>query len=98
VLDHRLNRHDLSDGTGWDRCCLLTHYGAWGTDGAVREASLDGTNPQTIVTGQLDTMGVAINSSNLYWVGQHGIWETNLDGTNPQLSTTTPARGPRTMA
>jgi hypothetical protein len=54
------------------------------------EAGLDGTNPQTIATGQSGPSGMAVDSSHLYWTNQRDgtIVEAGLDGTNPQTIAT----------
>jgi len=58
--------------------------------GTIREANLDGSNPQPIVLGQNGPLGVAVDSTNIYWTDiQTGtIMEANLDGTNPQAIVT----------
>jgi sugar lactone lactonase YvrE len=56
-----------------------------GNGGTINEANLDGTNPQTIITGQDFPFGMAVDGSHLYWTESNGtINEANLDGTNPQ--------------
>ena len=61
--------------------------------GTIVEANLDGSNPQTIATGQSFPEGVAVNASHLYWstaFDSNGdsnsgtIVEANLDGSNPR--------------
>ena len=59
----------------------------------VLKANLDGSNPQTIVTGQLPAnqpAGIAVNSTHLYWAdqGTGTIMQANLDGSNPQTIAT----------
>jgi hypothetical protein len=61
--------------------------------GTVNKANLDGTSPQTIVTGQGNPDGLAVDSSHIYWnnygaVGNSAVNEANLDGTNPQTIAT----------
>ncbi len=66
------------------------------TDGPVPDvftANLDGSNPQTIVTGQAPAnqpAGIAVTSSHLYWAdqGTGTITQANLDGSNPQTIVT----------
>ena len=56
-------------------------------EGTIREASLDGSGPRPIVTGQTAPAGVAIDSSHIYWAdagigtGTGTIMAANLDGT-----------------
>jgi sugar lactone lactonase YvrE len=54
--------------------------------GTINEANLDGTSPQTIVTGQAGPSGMAVDSSHIYWTDRDSgtINEANLDGTSPQ--------------
>ncbi len=62
----------------------------WVSTDEIWAASLDGTSPHAIVTGQVDPEGLAANSSHLYWAdGAAGtIWEANLDGTSPHIIVT----------
>jgi hypothetical protein len=57
----------------------------WADDGKVNAAGLDGSNPQTLATGD-NPIGVAVDSSHLYWASSFGntINEAGLDGSNPQ--------------
>ena len=59
-------------------------------DGTITRANLDGTNPQTIVTGQSGPVGVAVDSAHIYWAnfGDGTIDKANLDGSNPQTIVT----------
>ena len=51
-------------------------------EGMIREASLDGSDPQPIVTGQTAPAGVAVDSSHIYWTDESGtVMRANLDGT-----------------
>ena len=61
-------------------------YWANSGNGTIMEANLDGTNPQTIVTGQSNPVGIAVDAQHLYWANRDSgtIAEANLDGTNPQ--------------
>jgi hypothetical protein len=59
----------------------------------INEAGLDGSNPQTLVTGQaLD--GLAVSGSHMYWTERGNsadagvIMEAGLDGSNPQTLVT----------
>ncbi|MGH3205851.1 MAG: DUF1573 domain-containing protein [Streptosporangiaceae bacterium] len=54
--------------------------------GTITEANLDGSDPQTIVTGQAEPEGVAVDSSHIYWTDNDAgtVVEANLDGSNPQ--------------
>jgi hypothetical protein len=59
------------------------------SEGTVRNANLDGTNPQILENGgvfQNFPGGIAVDSSHIYWVeGASTIKEANLDGTNPRI-------------
>jgi Abnormal spindle-like microcephaly-assoc'd, ASPM-SPD-2-Hydin len=61
-------------------------YWADSGDGTVNSAALDGSNPQAIVNGQDDPIGVAVNNGHLYWASSFGntINEAGLDGSNQQ--------------
>jgi Domain of unknown function (DUF5050) len=57
----------------------------WTDGGAVYKANLDGTNPQSMVTGLGSAFGVAVDGSHIYWANYLGtVNEANLDGTSPQ--------------
>jgi hypothetical protein len=59
----------------------------------INEAGLDGSNPQTLITG-LDIDGLAVSGSHMYWTEKYGsadagvIMEAGLDGSNPQTLVT----------
>ena len=61
-------------------------YWADAEDGTINAASLDGSNPQAVVNGQDNPIGVAVNNGHLYWASSfdNTINEANLDGSNPQ--------------
>ena len=61
-------------------------YWADAGDSTVNSAALDGSNPQAIVNGQDDPIGVAVNNGHLYWASSSNgtINEAGLDGSNPQ--------------
>jgi Abnormal spindle-like microcephaly-assoc'd, ASPM-SPD-2-Hydin len=56
------------------------------SSGTINEASLDGSNPQALITGQNGPFGVAVDSGHIYWAnfGSGTINEASLDGSNPQ--------------
>jgi serine protease len=60
-------------------------YWANAGDGTIHEANLDGTSPQTLVTGNINSgpRGVAVSSSHIYWADSNSgtIMEANLNGT-----------------
>ena len=64
----------------------------WATDNGMRdggtivEANLDGTSPQTLVSLASSPVGVAVDTSHIYWADSTNgtINEANLDGTSPQ--------------
>ena len=56
-------------------------YWANSCAGTIREANLDGTGAKTIAKGQR-SVGVAADSSHLYWTKKHAIVEANLNGTD----------------
>jgi hypothetical protein len=51
---------------------------------------LDGSGRQTIVTGQSQPGGVAVDATHLYWATSDNgtIWRANLDDSNPQTLAT----------
>jgi len=78
---------DVLTGTGkWLGQVLGNIYWADAGDGTVNSAALDGSNPQAIVNGQDDPIGVAVNNGHLYWASSSNgtINEAGLDGSNPQ--------------
>jgi hypothetical protein len=65
-------------------------YWADAGDGTVNSAALDGSNPQAIVNGQDDPIGVAVNNGHLYWASSSSgtINEAGLDGSSPHAIVT----------
>ena len=61
-----------------------------GVNGTINEANLDGTSPDTIVTGQDQPEGVAVGDGHIYWANTWDgtVDEANLDGTNPHTIAT----------
>ena len=58
-------------------------------NGAIHRANLDGSDPQTIATGQSlgesPGGGLAVDASYVYWTADNGtIWRANLDGTGAE--------------
>ena len=58
-----------------------------GTSQTISSANLDGSDPQTLVSGQSGPIGVAVDASHLYWTNQNdgSIWEANRDGSSPHV-------------
>ena len=58
--------------------------------GTISEANLDGTGAQSVVKGQNNPTGVAVNASHLYWTGSGDgtVNQANLDGTGQQALVT----------
>ena len=52
--------------------------------GTIMKANLDGSGMTTLVSGRLTPIGVAVDSSHVYWAESGAIMEANLDGTNPR--------------
>ena len=57
---------------------------------SVNEANLDGSNPQTLVTGQYNPLGIAVHGSYIYWAVLHAgtINRANLNGSDPKILVT----------
>ncbi len=95
-LEQSLQRPVVGETTGiskyaiarfWNTFPLFPRYVFWATTpgaiGSIWRSNLDGSDPQTIVTGQSRPGGVAVSGDHLYWaaVGTGAIWEASLDGT-----------------
>lgn len=63
----------------------------WVSTNEIWAASLNGSGPHAIVTGQNGAAGIAVNSSHLYWAdtADGTIWEAGLDGSSPHTILTT---------
>jgi len=59
-------------------------------DGTVNQATLDGSSPHTIVTGQNSPSGVASDASHLYWASTDDgtVNQATLDGNSPHTIVT----------
>jgi sugar lactone lactonase YvrE len=57
----------------------------WPGNGAIWRANLDGSNPQAIVYGQNNPVGMAVDASHLYWANDPDgtINRANPDGSGP---------------
>ena len=76
---------DVLTGTGQGLGLNLDHIYWAGTSQTISSANLDGSDPQTLVSGQNGPIGVAVDASHLYWTNQNdgSIWAANRDGTSP---------------
>ncbi len=78
---------DVLTGTGQGLGLDLDHIYWAGTSQTISSANLDGSDPQTLVSGQNGPIGVAVDASHLYWTNQNdgSIWAANRDGTSPHV-------------
>src|SRR3984957_10263243 len=78
---------DVLTGAGQGLGLDLDHLSWAGTSQTISSANLDGSNPQTLVSGQNGPIGVAVDASHLYWTNQNdgSIWAANRDGTSPHV-------------
>ena len=58
----------------------------WADDSSIWEANLDGTNTQDLLSAWEPTIGVAVDSSHVYWVNTNtdAVRRANPDGSSPQ--------------
>ena len=58
----------------------------WADDSSIWQANLDGTNIQDLLSAWEPTMGVAVDSSHVYWINTNtgAVRRANPDGSNPQ--------------
>ena len=58
----------------------------WADDSSIWQANLDGTNIQDLLSAWEPTMGVAVDSSHVYWINRNtgAVRRANPDGSNPQ--------------
>ena len=78
---------DVLTGAGGGLGLDLDHIYWAGTSQTISSANLDGSDPQTLVSGQNGPIGVAVDASHLYWTNQNdgSIWAANRDGTSPHV-------------
>ena len=78
---------DVLTGAGRGLGLDLEHIYWAGTSQTISSANLDGSDPQTLVSGQNGPIGVAVDASHLYWTNQNdgSIWAANRDGTSPHV-------------
>jgi Low-density lipoprotein receptor repeat class B len=87
---HGATATDALTGTGGGLGQAPGGHIYWAAGSTIKQASLDGSSPHAVVTGQNHPFGVAVDGSHIYWAtpedrnGNPGaIWEANLDGTSP---------------
>src|SRR6185437_3808254 len=58
----------------------------WADDSSIWQANLDGTNIQDLLSAWEPTMGVAVDSSHVYWINRNtgAVRRANPDGSNIQ--------------
>ena len=78
---------DVLTGAGGGLGLDVDHIYWAGTSQTISSANLDGSDPQTLVSGQNGPIGVAVDASHLYWTNQNdgSIWAANRDGTSPHV-------------
>ena len=78
---------DVLTGAGRGLGLNLDHIYWAGTSQTISSANLDGSDPQTLVSGQNGPIGVAVDASHLYWTNQTdgSIWAADRDGTSPHV-------------
>ena len=94
---HAVTATDALSGTGMALGAPAPGHIYWANEGngtagtgTINEANLDGTSPHSLITGQNDPAGVAVDANHLYWASQDDgtINEANLDGTSPHTIVT----------
>ena len=89
---------DALTGTGTPGAHLYwASFGAFPNTGTIDEANLDGTGVTTLVPGQDQPEGVAVDSSHIYW-SDTSIFAANLDGASPHTLITGLNSGPAGVA
>jgi hypothetical protein len=78
---------DVLTGAGRGLGLNVDHIYWAGASQTISSANLDGSDPQTLVSGQNGPIGVAVDASHLYWTNQNdgSIWSANRDGTSPHV-------------
>jgi sugar lactone lactonase YvrE len=88
---HRVSASAALSGTGAGLGAAPSFiYWANSGDGTIRQANLDGSDVQAIVSGQDQPQAVAVDVSYLYWANSLDgtIWRADLDGANAQAIVT----------
>ena len=78
---------DVLTGAGPGLGLDVDHIYWAGASQTISSANLDGSDPQTLVSGQNGPIGVAVDGSHLYWTNQNdgSVWEANRDGSSPHV-------------
>ena len=91
---HHTSASDALTGTGTSLGVAPAQI-YWTSFDTIWVANLDGSSPHAIITGLTEPLGVAVNTSNLYWADTRAgtINEASRDGTGPHaIVTGRPAR------
>jgi len=86
---HGATATDVLTGTGGELGQAPGGHIYWAAGSTIKQASLDGSSPQTIVTDPGTPVGVAADPSHVYWGSTGGgdgiIWKANPDGSSAQV-------------